>query len=273
MKNLMFVSSMIIVMLLVFVLPTDAGLLETRGYWRFEGTGSTASDTMGNFDGTLIGGAARSATVFGSPVPRNGLANAKSMEFFGNNGDAVNMGTSVEVDDNNFTLEAWVNLRDAESYPLIAGKMIGGNFLDRGFELMARPAPEASPGKWKARFAIRFGGSQDQVLSADLEFDTWYHLAGVREGTGAGAVRLYVDGALAGSASSAHTALTSPQEFSVGGANVGGGTFGRAVNGYVDEVRLSWGALDPDQFLSVPEPATMLLLSLGGMALIRRRIK
>ena len=276
MKNLMFVSGMIIAMLFVFVLPTDAGLLETRGYWRFEGTGSTASDTMTNFDGTLIGGAARSATIFGSPVPVNGLANAKSMEFFGNDGDAVNMGNGVEVDDNDFTLEAWVNLRDADSYPLIAGKLIGGNFQDRGWELQGRPAPEASAGKWLARFAIRYGGSQDQVLSADLEFNTWYHLAGVREGTGAGAVRLYVDGNLAGSASTSHTALTSGQEFSVGGANVTGGPpgdFGRAVNGYVDEVRLSWGALDTDQFLNVPEPATMLLLSLGSVALIRRQKK
>ena len=276
MKNLMFVSGMIIALLLVSVSSTDAGLLETRGYWRFEGTGATASDDMTNFDGTVIGGAARSATTFGSPVPKNGLANAKSMEFFGNDGDAVNMGTAVDVDDNDFTLEAWVNLRDADSYPLIAGKLISGNFLDRGFELQGRPAPEAAAGKWLARFAIRFGGSQDQVLSADLEFDRWYHLAGVREGTGAGAVRLYVDGNLAGSASSAHTALTSGQEFSVGGANVTGGppgSFGRAVNGYVDEVRLSWGALDPDEFLNVPEPATMLLLSLGGAALIRRRRK
>jgi hypothetical protein len=276
MKNLMFVSGMIIAMLFAFVLPTDAGLIETRGYWRFEDAGSTAIDTMGNFNGTLIGGAARSSTIFGSPVPVNGLPNTKSMEFFGNDGDAVNMGIGVQVDDNDFTLEAWVNLRDADSYPLIAGKLIGGSFQDRGFELQGRPAPEASAGKWKARFAIRFGGSQDQVLSADLDFNTWYHLAGVREGTGAGAVRLYVDGILAGSTSSVHTALTSGQEFSVGGANVTGGppgTFARAVNGYVDEVRLSWGALDTDQFLNVPEPATMLMLSMGGLALIRRRRK
>jgi hypothetical protein len=278
MKNEVFVSGLIVAMLLVFVVPTGAALIETRGYWRFEGAGGTATDDMSNFDGTLLGGAARSATIFGSPVPQNGLANAQSMEFFGNDGDAVNMGQSVEVDDNDFTLEAWVNLRDASSFPLIAGKLIGGNFLDRGFELQGRPdaangGGEAGPGKWKARFAIRFGGSQDQVLSADLEFNTWYHLAGVREGTGANAVRLYIDGNLAGSASSAHTALTSPQEFSVGGANTGGGNFGRAVNGYVDEVRLNWGALDPSEFLNVPEPATMALLSLGGVALIRRRKK
>ena len=227
----------------------------TIGYWRFEEESGQAIDISANArHGDLIGGAVRSATVFGSSVPQTGAANTKSAEFFGNDGDAVNMGNGFDVDDDDFTLEAWVNLRDADSYPLIAGKLISGNFLDRGFELQGRPAPEAAAGKWKARFAVRFGGSQDQVLSADLEFDTWYHLAGVRAGTGAGAVRLYVNGILAGSASTAHTSLTSGQEFSIGGANTTGGPpgdFGRAVKGYVDEVRLSNIALAPSQFLNV----------------------
>ena len=231
----------------------------TMGYWRFEEESGQAIDIAANpWHGDLIGGAARSATVFGSSVPQTGAVNGQSMEFFGNDGDGVNMGNGFDVDDEDFTLEAWVYLRDADSFPLIVGKLISGNFMDRGWEIQGRPdgsqGGEAGTGKWKARFAVRFGGSQDQVLSADLEFDTWYHLAGVRAGTGADAVRLYVDGVLAGSASTAHISLTSGQEFSIGGANTTGGppgSFGRAVNGYVDEVRLSNIALNPSQFLNV----------------------
>ena len=250
----------------------------TLGYWKFEEASGDALDsgTSGS-DGTLLGGAARSSTVFGSTPQTE--PNTRSMEFFGNNGDAVNMGLSPEVDDSDFTLEGWVYIRPdgAHSFPLLAGKLISGNFSDRGFELMARPdgsvGGEAGTGKWKARFAIRFGGSQDQVLSDDLNFNKWYHLAGVREGTGTGAVRLYVDGVLAGQAASTHTALTSGQWFSIGGANTGGGVFGRAVDGFIDEVRLSNEALTPDLLLNaVPQPATLcLIVSALFMIGIRRR--
>jgi hypothetical protein len=47
--------------------------------------------------------------------------------------------------------------------------------------------------------------------------------------------------------------FTSGQEFSIGGANTTGGppgSFGRAVNGLIDEVRLSKAALEPTEFLN-----------------------
>ena len=251
----------------------------TISYYRFEEASGDAIDIgTGGYNGSLLGGAARSSFVFGSTPATE--PNTQSMEFFGNNGDAVNPGINPEVDDIDFTLEAWTYIRTdgADSFPLLAGKLISGNFLDRGFELMARPdgseGGEAGTGKWQARFAIRFGGSQDQVLSDDLDFNTWYHLAGIREGTGAGAVKLYIDGKLAGEASTAHTSLTSGQQFSIGGADVGGGGgFQRALDGFIDEVRLSDGALPPDQFLNVPQPGTLGLM-VGALLLFgfyRRR--
>jgi hypothetical protein len=230
----------------------------TMGYWRFEEASGQALDLSANArHGDLNGGAARSATVFGSSVPQTSAANAQSMEFFGSDGDAVNMGNGFNVDDDDFTLEAYVNLRDAFSFPLIAGKLVGGNFLDRGFELQGRPDAahgngEAGPGKWKALFRSRDGGNSDDLFSADLNYNTWYHLAAVRNGA---TLSLYVDGVLAGSKAISNSgSYTSGQEFSVGGANTTGGPpgdFGRAVNGYVDEVRLSNIALTPSQFLNV----------------------
>ena len=75
----------------------------------------------------------------------------------------------------------------------------------------------------------------------------------------------------AGTAASAHTELGSPQEFSVGGANITGGppgSFGRAVNGFIDEVRLSDVALAPSQFHNIPEPGSAVLLLMGISVLL-----
>jgi hypothetical protein len=266
-KTLAVVGAMAIVMISATAVTAVAG----PGYWRFEEASGNAIDEEGNANGTwnwLAGTASHSGTIFGSPVPLTGATNTQSMEFSGlNSGDRVNMGTSPEPDASDFTLEAWVNLRTdgADNYPLIAGKLITGSHLDRGFELMARPDGPAGPGQWNARFAIRFGGSQDQVFSPDLDYDTWYHLAGVREGTGADAVKLYVDGVLAGTASTAHTSLTSGQNFTVGGSTTNGS---REFDGFIDEVRFTRSALQPSQFLNIPEPGSAALLLMGISVLL-----
>lgn len=69
-------------------------------------------------------------------------------------------------------------------------------------------------------------------------------------------VSLYVDGNLIESQGIANSGdYTSSQAFSVGAAANGAGDFGSALNGYVDEVRLSNVALDPSKFLNAPSAA------------------
>lgn|GEM_PF-2224198 len=258
----------LVVIATVLVAWVQTTTAATIGYWRFEEASGLALDASGSgVDGTLLGGATRSALIFGSPVPQTGATNTRSMSFDGVTGTAVNMGNGINVDAGNFTLETYVRIKPngATNYPLLAGKLVSGNFLDRGFELQARPdavngGGEAGLGKWKALFRASddFGGSDD-VFSPDLEFDTWYHLAGVRSGN---TLRLYVDGVQVGGDVTPSGSFTSGQEFSVGGANTTGGppgSFGRALNGFVDEVRLSDAALAPSQFLNataVQSPTT-----------------
>ncbi|HEY3267289.1 MAG TPA: PEP-CTERM sorting domain-containing protein [Armatimonadota bacterium] len=118
----------------------------------------------------------------------------------------------------------------------------------------------------------------------------WYSMAGVSDGS---KLSLYLNDVAAGAGyrlvaqtdltlkGSSNTALTAGTgsggdwkagDFSVGRGLYNGGHGDRAY-GFIDEVRLSDGALTPDRFLStaVPEPSTCALLVLGGLSLIRRR--
>ncbi len=169
-------------------------------------------------------------------------------------GEKVDMGSALDVGQTDFTLEAfvYVNTNGASEFGAIAGKVVSGVFLDRGWVLQSRPdllngGGEAGPGKWKALFRTRDGGAANDIFSADLEFNTWYHLAGVRNGD---TLSLYLDGNLVESQALANTGdYTSGQAFAVGGAVSGAGEFANVLNGFVDEVRLSDVAIDPSQFL------------------------
>jgi len=113
----------------------------------------------------------------------------------------------------------------------------------------------------------------------------WYDMAAVSDGhmlslylnSGAGySLVAQTDMTLSGSPNTALTAgLGSGSDWTAGNWSVGrglyaGGHTDRAY-GFIDEVRISDAALDPSQFLFVPEPSTLALALLGGLGLLGRR--
>ena len=114
---------------------------------------------------------------------------------------------------------------------------------------------------------------------------TWYNIAAVSDGVD---LKLYVNGNLEGSTSISASGTTDARlaygttdggDWHAGGWSVGRGLYGGGHGdrgyGYIDEVRISEGALAPNEFLGVgvPEPATgvLLLMASGLLFAVGRR--
>ena len=111
----------------------------------------------------------------------------------------------------------------------------------------------------------------------------WYNMVGVSDGS---TMSLYLDNKLLKQvdltlSGSANTALAlgaaSGGDWESGTWSIARGLYagghGDRWMGLIDEVRISDNALNPSEFLGVPEPATMLILGLGSLVALRKRRK
>ncbi len=110
-------------------------------------------------------------------------------------------------------------------------------------------------GRLQSQFGMGTGWQLDYTASSTAMDDSaWHHIAYVidRTQTGENATRLYLDGVQmqnAGGQTGAVPALLDDVLYIGGGA---GYTTSEYYTGYIDDVRISRGALTPDQFLKYP---------------------
>ena len=247
--------------LLILQMPVFGSIV---GYWRFEeGTGTVSSDQTSLFDGQLVNFEETiyegwSSDVFASLIPQTGQANTGSILMQGgsefidlSNGQAMNLGTSFTVEffmkpDQPVVGSTVFSLTPLSGLGLSLTESLGTLYWNMGFNAEA-PYTQAS----------------------GVEVGVWQHVALVKE---PGQYSLYINGLLIavgpvgvggdGPYSFPGTDITGDR--TIGGEN---GTW----RGYLDEFRISDTALTPDQFLIVPEPGTMGLVGLGGLALLAMR--
>jgi len=247
----------ITVCLLAFVSNASAGLV---AHYEFD---SNFSDSSGNNN---------HGNGFGSPllVPGAPLGlNADGAIQLNGLGDYIEIpnSESLNITGNEITLASWVYFDDVGGPPEIV--------ISKGADNSVHKSPYFLYGMHiltggTARFWLTLEGNvRVNVTSASpLESGIWYHLAGVYDGSD---ITLYVNG----EASNAK---------GVGGGNITGldtvlrlGTNGgltEQMAGRIDDVRIYSHALSVEEIAAiVPEPATIGLLGLGGLAMLGIRRK
>jgi len=216
---------------------TSTGWAAVIGYWSFDNSGNPGYDDSGNGNNGTVYGA-----TWMTPAKING-----GLSLDGIN-DYVGIANSPTL---NITEGTWEALIKFDALPSVAGLM---NPLAKQEQYWIHASSDDS-----IQVKVSVGGTR-YIASTSPDFitlDTWYHVIGIYDGE---ALKLYVNGNL-------ENTNTAPSgNIDTGGAIFAIGTWSSLIDyfhGTIDEVRIYNHA--------IPEPTTVLLLGLGGLALRKKR--
>lgn len=287
------VLGILIVMFAMVASSAFAAVPAPLGSWSFETTGpgvDQTPDSQGVHPGNLLPGSG--LPVLG-PIGAPGFGNAAQLDALGEHVVAPDPVGGLSIGNGDGTIALWVR-HDGQSFgndgsngrEAIYMEKLGG---PAGYTLYSRDN-EGGGTNGTPHLYMQAAGEKtwDAVYSGvTLNDGAWHHMAITKRanpGINADELILYIDGVAIQAAGLAggetvHT-IGINSVFDEAGSDVYMGKRNPAIwgqehqlNGAIDEVAIFNVALSADQVreLMIPEPMTMSLLSLGGLALLRRK--
>ncbi len=232
---------------------TETASASLVAHWGFdESAGTTAFNSVGGINGTLVGGASFTTTG-------------------GITGGAIQI-TSGYVDMGNnfastptFSVQAWVKTNPGDTSGMVpVAKHWAG--IPQGYFLAINNIQDGYTQTNTEGFYSANGPYQTAVGGPSVNDGLWHQLVGVYNN---GATSIYVDGSLAGSGSAGYA--NNSADFIIGGLFDGNGTPGNAYHGLIDEVKVfdnSLSAIDVKALYNstvnpIPIPAAAWLFGSG----------
>ncbi len=238
-----------VVMLVLLVVGMSYGTITTTAYYNMDGN-PAGMDVYGT------------PTVTGDAPAGAGSGSTASVNVDGD--DWYNLGSNPLPGADNYGIEVWAkaDALDGFNFLVAAGTNYGGISLVQVGNQMG---------------VLAQGAGWAVPVVYDIVIGEWHHYAAVSNG---GTVEFYVDGILIDSG--ANNAKPIQDSFTIGANDkVDGGSAGSATptfegawKGSIDDVHVfgfEAGQFDAADLNSIPEPATLCLLGLGGLSLIRRK--
>ncbi len=181
----------------------------------------------------------KSPTLIGSPTTSTTQKKwgASSMSF-GGSADALSYAhsTSLNLASGDFTIEAWVYVTSLATTRTLVQKdqSYGTTFTSYAIQIGTNGSLAGSVGTGN-------GASYSQTISSSasaITTNTWTHVAFTRSGT---SLKLFVDGALAASATQTGTPADGGKAMLIGRYPAGGGSADAWFAGYIDDLRITKG--------------------------------
>jgi hypothetical protein len=214
---------------------TSTGLV---GWWKFDETsGASAADSTGNGD---------TGTLFNAPTWTPGGMNAGALTFVAASSQYVTVPDTASLrlgaGGGSWTVATWVNLTTVPGAGLVYSLVNKDNPAagDSDYQLLVNNGVFGAGLGWTVLFD-QGGGHHYTNLAVTMNAGTWYHLAGVWDGT-AKNLYLYVNGALVGTQNfpGINPDANSGNPLVIGSQNSGGNNW---TNGTLDDVRVYSRAL------------------------------